>query len=380
MGALNGMRILGDRALFHPDAVMGPSAATSRIFHAAATDTMPWGPDASLLDLGCGGGALALALWPHAAVRLGADISQRAIRMAAMNRMLNAGLSNEPSPVFAQGNLFAPVAGRRFRRIVCQPPFLPDTGSGSTFSAGGPWGDAITMDILRQLHNHLEPEGRAVLCVEWAASSDHHDGAPLWRSRVRQATAGQPLLGLHCELFRTSAEDYCTLLAPYLHPLGQPAYGNFLRRMLHHYQQQGIEWIDLVVHFFQPALDCPPVQAVRQVPLSALDHVTAQYADRGFQAMRLANAPDPALLAANLLAPAGFRVVALHPHPPPNVTVEFAPESLLAGGHLPLEAVAVLEAASGISGQEVLSMLPGSREENLNLIRQMLLQGLLFAE
>jgi SAM-dependent methyltransferase len=373
LGALGGARILADRHLFHPDAVMGSSAATSRIFTAAAIDGAPLPNEASLLDLGCGGGALALALRPLAPRVAGCDISARGIALARINAMLN-GLSDGTAPDFRSGDLYAPFEGQRFTRIVCQPPFIPEAGAAATFASGGPLGDAITLRVLRGLANHLTPNGRAVLCVEWAGG----DARP-WRQRVLDAMADHPMHGIHCELFRTPMEDYCTLLAPYLHPPASPGYGPFLKQMLNHYKGQGIAAIDLVLHFLEPAPDGVSRHAVRQVPLGSLDHVTAGYADAALAALRLAHAPDEALAQAQLRSPHGFRVLSPADPQADAVDVEFAPEALLPNGQLPAIAASVLSlAADGLDASEILAALPGSAEANQTLLRQLLAQGLIY--
>ncbi len=380
LGALDGQWILADRHLYDADAVMGSSAATGRIHTATAVESRAWERDASLLDLGCGGGALALGLGRLAHTVAGCDISPRAVVLAHINATLN-GLEDEHQPEFREGDLFAPFSARRFSRIVCQPPFLPEAGVSATFATGGSLGDAITLRILREIGDYLAPDGRAILCVEWAGGDDAAAANfGDWRTRVQQTLAGQGIMGIHCELFRTPAEDYCTLLAPYLFPPSDSGYGDFLKSMLHHYQRVGIRWIDLVLHFLEPAGAGQPVHAVRQVPLASLEHVTAGYADAAFRALRLAGMADPFLLASKLRAPAGFRVAGLDAVQPESAEVEFGPESLLHGGQLPVSAIAILEAAEGIRCDEMLQLLPGSSEESIALIRQMLLQGLIFAE
>jgi methylase of polypeptide subunit release factors len=373
LGSLGGVRILADRHLLHPDAVMGSSAATSRIFTAAAIDSVPLPAEASLLDLGCGGGALALALRTLATRVTGCDISSRAVSLARINAMLN-GLSNGDSPEFREGDLYAPFENNRFTRIVCQPPFIPESGTAATFASGGPLGDAITLRVLHGLADHLTPNGRAVLCVEWAGGDAHP-----WRQRVLDALAHHPMHGIHCELFRTPMEDYCTLLAPYLHPPASPGYGPFLKQMLDHYKRQGITSIDLVLHFLEPAPDLVARHAVRQVPLGSLDHVTAGYADAALAALRLAHAPDEALASTPLRSPHGFRVLSPADPQADAVDVEFAPEALLPNGQLPAIAASVLAlAADGLDASEILAALPGSAEANQTLLRQLLAQGLLF--
>lgn len=375
LGALDSRLILSDRNLFHPDSVMGASAATSRVHVAAGVGSSAWGEDASLLDLGCGGGALALALAPLASRVVGSDISTRAIALARVNARLNGLADGSAAPQFRCGDLFEPVEGQRFSRLVCQPPFLPEAGAAATFATGGPRGDGITLRILRQLSRFLRPDGRAVLCVEWAGGNSLS-----WQQRVEDALADHPWTAIHFELFRTPMADHCTLLAPYLCPPSSPDYGAYLKNMLNHYQAAGIEWIDLVMHVLEPADSGTALQALRHVPLESLDHLTAGFADIAIQALRLSAATEAELLDSQLHAPAGFQLLQPGSDAGEAIEVTFAAEALLPRGQLPAIAAAVLEAAgNGTPARDILRLLPLPSEQAVTLLRQLLAQGLLFA-
>src|SRR4051812_21821111 len=74
-----------------------------------------------VLDVGTGGGALALA-----AVRAGAsavtavDLSLRSVLTARLNSRLHRAKVE-----VRQGDLFAPVLGQRFDLVVANPPYVP---------------------------------------------------------------------------------------------------------------------------------------------------------------------------------------------------------------------------------------------------------------
>jgi release factor glutamine methyltransferase len=74
-----------------------------------------------VLDVGTGGGALAIA-----AVRAGAtsvsavDLSLRSVLTARVNCLLNGA-----DVTVHRGNLFTPVRGRRFDLILTNPPYVP---------------------------------------------------------------------------------------------------------------------------------------------------------------------------------------------------------------------------------------------------------------
>lgn len=59
-----------------------------------------------------------------------------------------------------EGDLFAPVAGRTFDRIVCHPPFEPAIKWDYTFSIGGEDGEAVIERIVREAPGYLNAGGR----------------------------------------------------------------------------------------------------------------------------------------------------------------------------------------------------------------------------
>ncbi len=77
-------------------------------------------PVRSALDLGTGCGIQALHASRHAERVVATDISERALRLAALNAELNGVEGIE----FRLGSLFEPVAGEAFDHIVSNPPFV----------------------------------------------------------------------------------------------------------------------------------------------------------------------------------------------------------------------------------------------------------------
>jgi len=59
-----------------------------------------------------------------------------------------------------QGNLYEPVAGMTFDRIVTHPPYVPSLESGAIYADGGADGESITRAIVEGLPRYLEPRGR----------------------------------------------------------------------------------------------------------------------------------------------------------------------------------------------------------------------------
>jgi release factor glutamine methyltransferase len=120
------------------------------------------GRRAEVLDLCTGTGALAIAAAQVTAI----DVSRRAVANVRLNAVLNR-VRVKP----LRGDLFAPVAGRRFDVIVTNPPYvpapdenLPERGLERAWQAGLD-GRVLIDRICGQAGAHLKPGG-AVLIVQ----------------------------------------------------------------------------------------------------------------------------------------------------------------------------------------------------------------------
>jgi release factor glutamine methyltransferase len=122
------------------------------------------GPGVNVLDLCTGSGHLAVVAALAGASAVAVDVSRRAVVSARLNAVLNGvrvtGL---------RGNLFAPVASRRFDVIVSNPPYLPHPderlprrGLARAIDAG-PRGRAFLDRICAQVGDHLTPRGVVLL-------------------------------------------------------------------------------------------------------------------------------------------------------------------------------------------------------------------------
>jgi methylase of polypeptide subunit release factors len=129
-----------------------------------------------VLDLGTGGGVPARHAARHARTITATDVAPRALAMARATFALN-GLDVE----LLDGPWLAPVAGRRFDRIVSNPPFVPGPARVDyVYRDSGQAGDDALAALVRALPDHLEPGGVAQLLGSWL-----HVRGQDWPDRVR---------------------------------------------------------------------------------------------------------------------------------------------------------------------------------------------------
>jgi release factor glutamine methyltransferase len=164
--------ILGDKAFFgltltvSPD-VLIPRPDTETLVE-WALELIPAQTATTVLDLGTGSGAIALAIQHHRpqAQVTAVDASEAALRMA----QANAQRLNLPVE-FRHGSWLAPVAGRRFKLIVSNPPYIAE-GDPHMAALGFEPRQALTagpdgLDDLRQIiaaaPAHLQPGGWLLL-------------------------------------------------------------------------------------------------------------------------------------------------------------------------------------------------------------------------
>lgn len=91
-----------------------------------------------------------------------ADVTERATRYAGFNAELNR--LEHLSAV--QGDLYEPVRGLTFDRIVAHPPYIASPEQTMIYRDGGPDGEQFTRALLAGLPEFLEPGGRYYMtCV-----------------------------------------------------------------------------------------------------------------------------------------------------------------------------------------------------------------------
>jgi HemK-related putative methylase len=167
-------RIDGVPVLVAPQVLNPRLMRTGEFFATQLSSHLP-AHDVEVLDMGTGSGVCALFAARHARGVVAVDINPAAVRCAWVNALMN-GLDDKIEVL--QGDLFAPVAGRRFDVVLFNPPFV----------RGAPRNDAdrawrssdVAERFAAELAGHLKPSGFALLLL-----STYGD-APWFVSQLRQ--------------------------------------------------------------------------------------------------------------------------------------------------------------------------------------------------
>jgi methylase of polypeptide subunit release factors len=135
-----------------PDAVYPAAMENTTMF----LKTLPQLPCDAFLDIGTGTGIAALAASRYARHAWATDIAWRSVRFAEFNRRLNA-IENV---TVVEGDLYKPVEGLSFDRIVSHPPYVPSKETTLIFRDGGEDGEQIARQIVEGLPHFLRRGGR----------------------------------------------------------------------------------------------------------------------------------------------------------------------------------------------------------------------------
>ena len=114
----------------------------------------------SVLEVGCGTGIISVHLASKGAQVTAVDLNPKAVEATRFNST-NNGVKIE----VLEGDMFAPVEGRRFGTIVCNPPYLPPSARRYKDSdlalavEGGPTGTEFISRFLSDAPDHLEKNG-----------------------------------------------------------------------------------------------------------------------------------------------------------------------------------------------------------------------------
>ncbi len=291
---LEGLHLLSDPFDAGPSTAMGPGATTMALVRLVPRDA------ASVLDLGCGAGTLALVAAARGARRaVGVDLNPRAVALARVNARLN-GLSAD----FRAGDLAEPVRGERFALVLSQPPYvvLPSDERPTTYLHGGARGDELALRFAAACPDLLAPGGRAVLLFDAPA------GSPPIHQRVRVAVGDG------------TAIDVAVLAAPGPSPdlqavayaaLAEPSlgagYDAAVRRYRDHLERMGGRGATRALAVLSRP-DRPGPGRTVELPVPSLAGVDLETLDRWLSGLALAGAPDAELLAARVRPVPGARL------------------------------------------------------------------------
>ena len=153
-----------------PDHVLGVGQATLSLLRVT-----PSSPADTVLDLGTGCGIQLVHALETAGAATGTDITPRCLDLAAATLAVN-GMEAE----LLEGPWFDPVAGRRFDRIVANPPFVVGpTELGHSYRESGLALDGASRTVVSGAPDLLTEGGTAVLLASWVERDDTD-----WRSHV----------------------------------------------------------------------------------------------------------------------------------------------------------------------------------------------------
>ena len=152
--------------------VLGVGAASLSL-----AQSVPHTPVSSLLDIGTGCAVQLSAQAECAHTLVGTDINPRALDFAAATCAANELGDNVE---LLEGSWFEPVAGRRFERIVSNPPFVVGPAVvDHVYRDSGLSADGASKLMVSAVPEYLTMGGTAHLVAAWL----HTEGEP-WQARV----------------------------------------------------------------------------------------------------------------------------------------------------------------------------------------------------
>jgi methylase of polypeptide subunit release factors len=163
-------RFLTDAAPSTRDSVMGVGTSSLMLAESTIRSKVE-----SALDLGAGAGIQSLLAARHCKNVCSVDVNPRSLEFARFNARLNDLDQIE----FVEGDLFEPVASRRFDLIVCNPPYVISPKFEVHYSDNPQAGDNFCEQIVRQVPDLLNEGGIFQMYFDWA----HTKGQP-WQERL----------------------------------------------------------------------------------------------------------------------------------------------------------------------------------------------------
>lgn len=184
---------------------LGPALYAHSAWPTVEEDAVFFGPDTyrfcSLLrrvpgtfrrvvDLGCGSGAGGLSVAGRSTEVVLADVSTESLVFARVNAELNGARAVQ----VVRSDLLRDVSGR-FDLIAANPPYLADTGGRTYRDGGGTYGMELSVRIVRESVERLEPGGTLVLYT----GTPVVEGEDLLRTALEQVWRSAPLTNVSYE-------------------------------------------------------------------------------------------------------------------------------------------------------------------------------------
>ena len=165
-------------------------------------------PVARALDLGCGGGYLALRLATHATAVCATDVSPRALR----HGRLNAALNDLGNVQFARSDRFSALRRQTFELITGNLPFVISPETRFTFRDAGLRSDGFLASVVRATGRHLVEGGMAQYLAQWVHAERDESEAGAAREEARLARWIHPAAcdALIIRLEREPADAYAS--------------------------------------------------------------------------------------------------------------------------------------------------------------------------
>ena len=173
-----------------PDHVLGVGQATLSLLRITPSSSA-----GSVLDLGTGSGVQLVHALDSGAAGTGTDITPRCLELAEATLAINS-LSGE----LLRGPWFEPVSGRRFDRIVANPPFVvgpPETGH--SYRESGLSLDGASRTVVSEAPGFLADGGTAVMLASWVEREEVD-----WRTHV---ASWIPAEGVDAWILRRDTSD-----------------------------------------------------------------------------------------------------------------------------------------------------------------------------
>lgn len=183
------------------------------------------------LDLGTGCGIQALLAATHSEAVTAVDRNRRAVAMTQFNVRLN-GLDHVAS---LEGDLLAPVAGRKFDLIVSNPPFVISPDARYIYRDSGMEEDRISLTLVGKAPDFLEEGGFFQMLCNWV----EYEGQD-WKDRLRAWFEGTGCDVWAMRSESREAETYASTWIRHTERLDDEAFSRRFDEWMDYYTRRGI--------------------------------------------------------------------------------------------------------------------------------------------